>query len=248
MDVGSLTRCFERARAELTAYLTRMVARPALAEELVQSTWLKAHEAMSRAPGDAAGLRRWLFRIATNLALDELRRHATWRETIMDDLRTRAEEDPEFVKRSQELVGTPETACIAREHLSACFACVLRGFPPHKAATLLLREVYGFALEEVADCLQATPAQAKNWLQETRAVMDERYGRTCALVSKQGVCHQCEELAGFFRSGEPAPLSAGSPLEQRLALIRHVPDTTLGPWHRMLLELIDDDGRIRPKR
>lgn len=243
MDSASLTDTFNDARSALDAYLTRLVARPAVAEELVQATFVRALEAVDRCPADGEGIRRWLFRIATNLALDELRRHAQWRETVVRDLREAAESNPAFVRRSLELVGSPETATIGREHLAACFSCTLRNFPPHKACALLLREVYGLSLEEIAGFIEgATSVQVKNWLQEARADVDARYGRTCALVAKQGMCHQCTELADFFRSAEkfPSPLTYAD----RLAAIRELVGKPSGRWHRMLFDLVSDDGKI----
>lgn len=243
MDVEGLTASFEGLRRELTAYLTRLVARPALAQELVQSAYVKALEALDRAPDDAAGLRRWLFRIATNLALDELRRHGRWRETAMQELRDAAESDPAFVQRSAALVATPETSLVAKEHIAACFACTLRSFPPARASALLLKEVYGFSLDEIAGFMAASATQIKNWLQETRQALDARYGATCALVAKQGVCHQCTELADFFKSGEkPAtPLT----LEARLEALKDLRAAPADPWHAMLFEVIDDRGDRR---
>lgn len=240
MDVGRLTASFESLRGELTGYLARLVARPALAQDLVQSAYLNAFEALERSPDDPAALRRWLFRIATNLALDELKRHGNWRETAMQDLREAAESDPAFVERSIALVATPETALVAKEHLAACFACTLRSFQPAKASALLLKEVYGFSLEEIAELLGASAVQVKNWLQETRDALDARYGATCALVAKQGVCHQCTELAGFFKSGE-TPVTPMT-LAARLDTLRDLRARVPGAWHAMLFRLIDDRG------
>ena len=186
----ALTPTFNAVRPELTAYLCRLVIRPAVAEELVQTTYLRCLEADERLPESAAALRAWLFKVATHLAFDELRRHATWRETTLVDLRTTALENAEFVAMTRSMAGTPETKAIAREHLVACMACTLRNLPERRAAALLLTEVHGFSQQETAELLDASAGQVKNWLQEARAYMSEHYGKTCALITKQGVCHQ----------------------------------------------------------
>jgi RNA polymerase sigma-70 factor, ECF subfamily len=242
MDSGRLTASFEALRGELTGYLARLVARPVLAQDLVQSTYVKAFQALEGAPDDAAALRRWLFRIATNLALDELGRHGNWRETVMEDLRAAAEGDAAFVERSMALVATPETALVAKEHLAACFACTLRSFPPARASALLLKEVYGFSLDEIGELIGASVVQVKNGLQETRGALEARYGASCALVTKQGVCHQCTELAGFFRSGE----KPGTPITfaDRLQTLHDLRARVPGRWHDMLFRLIDDGGEV----
>lgn len=235
-----LNQQFHSAKPELSAYLCRLVVRPQVAEDLLQTTYLRCLEAAERLPESGEGVRAWLFRVASNLAFDELRRHATWRETMLGDLRDEAESSPAFMALSLDMVGTPETKAIAREHLVACMACVLRNLPERKAAAVLLKEVHGFSVEEAAGILDATPAQAKNWLQEGRAYLTGRYGTTCALLAKNGVCHQCVELDGFFAAGQGSPLPAANDLDARFAVaagFRHQP---WGAWHRIMLELIGE--------
>lgn len=236
----TLTEAYEAARPELTAYLCRLVLRPAIAEELAQTAYLRSFEARERLPGDAQGLRAWLFKVATHLAFDELKRHATWREDLLGDLRTLALADTVFQGRSEALAGTPETVAIAREHLAVCLACTLRNLPEHKAAAVLLKEVHGFSVAEAAGLLEATPAQVKNWLQEGRAHLQARYGRSCALLAKEGVCHQCVELDGYLGAHAGPPLAPGAPLDERLAVVASLRARSPGPWHRIMFDLMDD--------
>ncbi|MFZ5522793.1 MAG: RNA polymerase sigma factor [Pseudomonadota bacterium] len=241
MDADKFAAEFEAVRKELTGYLSRLVVRPQLAEDLVQTTFLRSLEALGNAPHDIANSRAWFFRVATNLAFDELRRHSTWRENMLPDLRELAENDPGFVARSVALTGTPETKVIAKEHLVVCFACVLRNLPERKAATFLLKEVHGFTLDETADLLNATTSQAKNWLQEARSHMDTRYSNTCALLNKQGVCHQCVELDEFFGGNRGNPLgNTKGDIEARTQILRDMRDKQYGTWHKLLFELLDD--------
>src|SRR5262249_61912693 len=81
-----LASAYQQSRKDLTAYVTRMVVRPAVAEELVQEAALRLLES-AHPPTDPTGVRAWLFRVATNLAIDHMRRHRTWRENIL--MRTR---------------------------------------------------------------------------------------------------------------------------------------------------------------
>jgi RNA polymerase sigma-70 factor (ECF subfamily) len=236
----ALTTTFEGIRTELTAYLNRLVVRPQLAEDLAQTAFVRCWEAKENLPERPERLRAFIFKVATNLALDELRRHSTWRETMVFDLRAKAESAPDFLARSQALIGTPETKAIAREHLAACFACTLRNLPERKAAALLLKEVHGFSLKEAAELLDAGEGQVKNWLQEARAAMHARYRETCALIAKKGVCHQCVELDGFFHSGQGNPLPGSHDhVEGRLRILKELRAKTWSKWHRMMFELID---------
>ncbi len=231
---------FNEVQRELNAYLCRLVIRPQVAEDLLQTTFLRCLEASDRLPDTDEGIRAWLFKVATNLAVDELRRHSTWREKMLLDLREATEADTVLIEQSKAMIGTPETKAIAREHLVACLACTLRNLPERKAAALLLKEIHGFTVEEVADLLDASTGQTKNWLQEARSYMTERYDTTCALITKTGVCHQCVELDGFFSAGQGDPLAGNAGIDARLEIASELRERPWGPWHRMVFELIDE--------
>jgi RNA polymerase sigma-70 factor (ECF subfamily) len=184
-----------------------------------------------------------LFRVVSNIAIDELRRQSRWRESAMLDLREAAQVDPAFLARSKAMVGSPETQLVARDHLIACFACTLGNLGPLRAAALLLKEVHGFSVDEAAEMLDATPIQVKNWLQASRAEMDKRYGETCALIAKNGVCHQCVELDEFHGAGRGDPLNGTSrSFEARLEVLRAARRAPWGRWHRMMFDLLDRLG------
>lgn len=235
-----LASAYQHSRRDLSTYITRIVVRPEVAEEIVQEAALRLVQA-ENLPADPRGTRAWLFRVATNLAIDYLRRHSTWRENILVETKERAVSDEAFVAESQLLRGSPEMRAIAREHLVVCFSCVLRNLPPERAAALLLTEVYGFGIEEAAEMLGATFGQAKSWIQAARAKLREKYDATCALITKQGVCYQCVELSEFFNGQKEDPLQ-GTPgdMDARLAILRERRDASLGPWHRLMMRIVDD--------
>jgi len=113
--------------------------------------------------------------------------------------------------------------------------------PPRQAAALLLREVHGFSAAEAAETLEATPTQVKNWIQQARRAMTERYAYSCALVAKAGVCYQCVELDDFFYGTRRDPLAGTARgLAARLAVLRETREAALGPWHRRMLQLVEE--------
>lgn len=231
---------YERHRSELLNYATRLVLRDAVAEELVQDAAVRLLED-HRLPDDERQIRAWLFRVVSNLAIDYLRRHSTWKELVLIDTQKRGEADRGFVAESESMRGSPELKAIAREHLAVCLACTLRNLPPEQAAALLLREVYGFSAAETAEMLDATTTQIKNQIQRARRALEERYAYTCALVAKQGVCYQCVELDGFFNGRRRDPLdTTARSLEARLAILRDTRTAALGPWHKRMLMLVED--------
>lgn len=230
---------YQLHRRELLSYATRLVVRQEIAEELVQEAALRLVENQALPP-DEGQIRAWLFRVVTNLALDYSRKHSTWKELVLIGVRERAVADPEFLVESAALRGSPELLAIAREHLAVCFACTLRNLPPEQAAALLIKEVHGFSSVETAEFLQATPVQVKNLVQHARRTLEQKYAHTCALVTKQGVCHQCVELDGFFNGQNRDPLRGNRrDIGARLTILRETRTAALGPWHKRMLRLVD---------
>ena len=128
---GLLAQTYQQSRRELRSYLTRIVLRPDVAEELVQQAAVKLVEAGQGdkdMPDNADGMRAWLFRVGTHLAIDHLRRHSTWRENIMLEAREVAEGSEAFLSESALLRGSAETSAIAREHLRRAARLEHHGF------------------------------------------------------------------------------------------------------------------------
>ncbi|MFN0299452.1 MAG: RNA polymerase sigma factor [Burkholderiales bacterium] len=230
---------WDSVRRELINYATRMVLRKDVAEELVQQAGLRLIEAESP-PQAGEGTRAWLFRVVTNLAIDHLRRYSTKNERIMAETKDAATANEAFMAEMGQMRGTEEHRAMARDHLSVCFSCTMRVFPANQAAALLLVEVFGFSVAEAADILGARAAQAKNWIQSARAGMQQRYAQTCALVSKNGVCHECVELSGYFTGVAENPLAnTAGDIDSRLAILHKRRESALNPWHTKLMLIVD---------
>ena len=69
----SFEQAFHEHQAGVYAYLLRMLGNADDAYDLALASFEKAYRAWSRAPAGAE-LKPWLYRIATNTCLDELRR------------------------------------------------------------------------------------------------------------------------------------------------------------------------------
>lgn len=243
--IAVVSAAWERNRSDLLRYVRRLLLDADAAEDIIQRAALRAIAAES-VPGDDLSLRKWLFRITSNLAIDEVRRRGTWSETALLDSREDAEGNAAFVSDSLAMRGTQEVDAIAREHVAFCFACTLRSFSPDRAASLLLVELYGFSVKEAAAILGASHGQVKNWLQETRAVIAQRHADRCALVSKRGVCHQCSELAAFFNGAPQNPLEGTTgDIADRVRIMRSADGRDLSSWHQRLLKIIEERARRR---
>jgi RNA polymerase sigma-70 factor (ECF subfamily) len=90
MDNDAFAGFYSRSARPLWAYLARVSGDPALADDLMQESYVRflcaAHPAMVASEGEVAA-RRYLFRIATNLLRDHWRRpHSTSIEELPEEL------------------------------------------------------------------------------------------------------------------------------------------------------------------
>jgi RNA polymerase sigma-70 factor (ECF subfamily) len=143
--LGDFERFFLTHEARVSGYLWRMTGDRQTACDLSQETFLRAWQRFDQISAyeqpDA-----WLIRVATNLALQHLRRRRApvGAAVALDEMFDPGVSDPGQRFPQRDLV---------RETLLA--------LPPRARALLVLREVYGLSGEETAAALGMTPNAAK---------------------------------------------------------------------------------------
>ncbi len=146
----------EQYRRELTGYCYRMLGSVHEAEDAVQETMLRAWKALARFE-DRAGLRPWLYRIATNVCLDMLKSRSR-RALPMDVAPVGTSEGRLIDRRPEEtwigpapdsltltFVGDPAEYAVSRESVRLAFIAALQDLAPRQRAVLILRDVLALA-------------------------------------------------------------------------------------------------------
>jgi RNA polymerase sigma-70 factor (TIGR02960 family) len=163
----------ERHRRELHVHCYRMLASFDEAEDAVQETFLRAWRDRERFEGDL--FRAWLYRIATNLCVDMIRRRSRqvpalhslaevpWLQPYPDRLLDEVAPGDE----------QPETVVVERETIELAFLAALQVLPPRQRAALIVRDVLGWPASETAALLETSVAAANSALQRARATMQE---------------------------------------------------------------------------
>ena len=189
---------FENISGQLKSYLLRITASIHDVEDIVHDTYIKATDKLHTFRGESS-LKTWLFTIASNLAKDNLRAQRRWVENVTDIGRQEALGDREFFEKAMHIRATsPQGAFEIKEHITFCFTCIAKSLPLEQQLCLLLKEVYEFKVSEIVTIIGATEAMVKYYLHTGRGKMMHIFDGRCALINKEGVCHQCSELNGIF--------------------------------------------------
>lgn len=198
MTTEQLSKEFELCHKQLKSYILRITASVADTEDIVHDTFIKAMEKLDSFKGQSS-LKTWLFAIASNLAKDNKRAQKRWVENVTDITKEAALSNPTFIQQAMNIRETSVQGQFEiKEHIAFCFTCIAKSLPLEQQVCLLLKEVYEFKVAEITQILDTTEAMVKYYLHTGRSKMITIFDGRCALINKQGVCHQCSELNGLF--------------------------------------------------
>jgi len=161
-------RAFEelalREERALYRHAARILGAGPDAEDVVQDAFLSAWRSIGSFEGNS--FRAWLFRIVTNRALDRVRARRRRPELPLDP-----PADDE-VTWAEPVAGGPDLADIAagREAVAAVEEA-LRGVPEEQRAALLLRDIEGFAYEEIAIMTSVEVGTVKSRIHRARVAV-----------------------------------------------------------------------------
>ena len=187
---------------KLHSFLYRLTANKEDAEDLLQDTFLKASQKLSTFKGKSS-LKTWVFAIATNLARDKQRVQKRWALEVQDECKYASLNNPHYQNRIISVFQSqPEQKFEIVEHINYCFTCVAKNLSLQQQIVIILAEIYHFKRKEIATIIGKTEGVVKHLLHDSRKALQEKYHHRCALIDKEGMCHQCAELNDFLN---PSP-------------------------------------------
>jgi len=134
-----------RHERELMRFLLRTTRDHDDALDLFQETWIRVYRAWPKLES-AAGLRPWLYRIATNLCLNRTRDRMRRARVIGD-------EEVDFARVPENSASAPEGAL----HLKT----VISKLPHNQREALVMRKFGGLEYAEIATALGCSPDSAR---------------------------------------------------------------------------------------
>jgi len=148
-------------RRELHAHCYRMLGSLHDADDAWQEVSLRAWRGLEGFEGRSS-LRRWLYRVATNVCLTMIAQRAkrgVWLEPYP--------ESPDDGSLA------PDARLESRDNIELAFVAAVQHLPGNERAALLLREVIGFSAREVAELVDASVPAVNSALQRARRIVND---------------------------------------------------------------------------
>jgi RNA polymerase sigma-70 factor (ECF subfamily) len=168
----------EAHRRELTGYCYRMLGSAFDADDAVQETMVRAWKNADTFEGRAS-LRSWLYKIATNVCLDELRGEK--RRALPMDLGPSSPPKESLLRPwpVEDIWVTPvpddrldpAEITATRDSVRLAFVTALQHLPARQRAALILCEVLKLSAAEAATVLDSSVASVNSALQRARATL-----------------------------------------------------------------------------
>lgn len=167
-------------RNELRLHCYRMLGSSHDADDMVQETFVRAWRA-KQSLHDPNAMRSWLYRIGTNVCIDELARRP--KRVIPASAGPPGDPDAPPIPPTEQAwvepcpntwLGDPAARIELRESIALAFIAALQLLTPSQRAVLLLRDVVGLSAQEAADALEMTVPATKSALHRAREAIADR--------------------------------------------------------------------------
>lgn len=195
-DKDAFAELFTQYEGPIFGYLYRMVGNRAWAEDLAQEAFIRAHQRLGQL-GPPYDFKSWVYRIASNMALDGLRRY---RHTVpLPDWDAGEATAPEPAEQRRE--ADPQ----AQARLSEVRAGVWRAIhelPANYRQILILREIDGLAYREIAQVLDISLDNVRVTLHRARNKFRDLYGLQVMVEEGREACQELDDLLSAYVDGE----------------------------------------------
>ncbi len=167
-----VSRLFEEYHERVYRIILRLIGNPTDAEELTQETFVKVYRHLSslKQPEKASS---WVYRIATNVALDRVRQRS-YKES-----KGQVRLDSGGIDVPSE--GSTLLVDVERNETTKCVQQFAEHLPDQYRAVLVLHELEGLSLKEVAEATDSSLAATKVRLHRAR----KKFATLCSAECEQ---------------------------------------------------------------
>jgi RNA polymerase sigma-70 factor (TIGR02957 family) len=176
---------FEELRPRAFAIAYRMLGSVSEAEDVVQEAYLRLHRA-ARDGERIESPRAYLATVVTRLAIDQLRSARVRRETYVGEWL------PEPLLADPDPQADPARHAEVADTLSLAFLVLLESLSPEQRAVFLLREVFDYPYDRIAEIVDKSEDNVRQLAVRARRHVEERR------VRFEASGEQREQLADSF--------------------------------------------------
>jgi RNA polymerase sigma-70 factor (ECF subfamily) len=156
--IDRFSELVERYQAGLIIHCDRLVGNRDDAEDIAQEAFVRAYVQLERFDPKRARFSTWLYKIATNLAIDYLRKHT--RQVIVEDIET--------------IAGATMPVHLEEEERREIRAAVAKLMPPEYCQVIEAYYWEGKSYQQIADEKQVPVNTVRTWIRRAKLQLREK--------------------------------------------------------------------------
>jgi len=172
-DEVAFAELVRRYRNQITNYVYRMTNDYDLAVDLAQETFMRVYAAAERYQTSYA-FSTYIYRIATNLAISELRRRKRRRMVSLTSYFHERESPSDSCELEMPDAGPLQDATFVEDERRAAVARAIATLPEKYRAPLVLRDVEERSYEEIASILRMNEGTVKSRINRARSFLRDK--------------------------------------------------------------------------
>jgi RNA polymerase sigma-70 factor (ECF subfamily) len=171
-DLAAFEQLVSRYQNKIMAYVARMLNDHEEAEDVTQEVFIKAYRSLDSFRG-ASSFSTWLYRIATNLCIDRVRKRKRSPQQAYS-LDEPFDKDEDSGGRDVPDVTNEPSLGVEREELRQQVRLTVAQMPEKLRSVLVMCDIQGMAYEQIAQVLDCPIGTVKSRLFHARADLARR--------------------------------------------------------------------------
>jgi RNA polymerase sigma-70 factor (ECF subfamily) len=169
-DRGAFTELVEKYQQPVMNFIYRTLRDETEAEDLAQNVFLQVYKSRARYR-QTAKFSTWLFTIARNLCLNELRRRSRHPAESLEETHADNEDQPRLQIEDHAVLSPPDK--LLQGELSRKIADAVAGLPENQRTAILLCRQEELSYEEMAEVLGCSLSATKSLIHRGRETLKE---------------------------------------------------------------------------
>jgi RNA polymerase sigma-70 factor (ECF subfamily) len=169
-DRAAFTELVEKYQQPVMNFIQRTLRDETEAEDLAQNVFLQVYKSRARYQ-QTAKFSTWLFTIARNLCLNEIRRRSRHPAESLEESHADHEDQPRHQLEDHGVVSPPEQ--LLQGELAQKIADAVAGLPENQRSAILLCRQEELSYEEIAEILGCSLSATKSLIHRGRETLKE---------------------------------------------------------------------------